>query len=71
MSVLCPFCDGQGEVYRVVVKQTAETIYLCGECDTVWLTENITEDEATNLTDYMAARHLEPLWSELDYIEKI
>ncbi len=71
MSKLCPFCDGQGEIYRVVVKQTNETIFLCGECDTVWLNQAIAENNATNLTDYMAARGLEPLWSELDYIEKI
>ncbi len=71
MSVLCPFCEGQGEVYRVVVKQTSETIYLCGECDSVWLTENIGEDNATNFEDYMSEQGFEPLWSELDYIEKL
>ncbi len=71
MSVLCPFCEEQGEVYRVVVKQTSETIYLCGECDSVWLTDNIGEDNATNFEDYMSEQGLEPLWSELDYIEKL
>ncbi len=70
MSILCPFCDGQGEVYRVVVKQTDETIYLCDECDSVWLKLPI-GSEATNLTDYMARHNLQPLWSELDYIEKL
>ncbi len=71
MSVLCPFCEGQGEVYRVVVQKTDEQIYLCDECDTVWLTEKIGEDNATNFEDFMTNRGLEPLWDELKNVEKL
>ncbi len=71
MSVLCPFCEGQGEIYRVVVQKTDETIYLCGECDSLWLTEEIGEDNASNFEDYMTERGLKPLWDELNYVEKL
>ncbi len=71
MSVLCPFCEGQGEVYRVMIEKTRETVFLCGECDSLWLTEEICEDKASNFEDYMLKRGFEPIWSELNYIEKL
>ncbi|PID79367.1 MAG: hypothetical protein CSB19_02425 [Clostridiales bacterium] len=71
MSILCPFCEGQGEIYRAVVRQTKETIYICDECDTVWLTEQIEEDRATHLESYMSSRALPACWCELERVEKL
>lgn len=71
MSVLCPFCEGQGQIYHAVVKEDSETIYICGECDTVWLTDDISKDNCQAFDCYMLKKGLSPLWSELEDIDKL
>ena len=36
----CPRCDGQGLIFRRVVKATGEAAFLCDECDAVWWAES-------------------------------
>ena len=38
---LCPFCDGQDVIHKATIKKDETVIYICGECDTVWLTDEL------------------------------
>lgn len=66
--IICPFCT-QGYVLKAKVKATNELIKICEECDTVWV-DDVRDDIATNLDDYMTERNLPPLWNELGVIEE-
>lgn len=46
--VFCPFCDGQGIIYKVNMRGTDVVLYICDECDTVWDETTITEDNCLN-----------------------
>ena len=69
--VYCPFCDGQGVIYKAKIKYTDSVIFICDECDTVWKNLQISEDDTLIFKDVMNELGLQPLWSELDEVEKI
>lgn len=71
MAVYCPYCDGEGEVYRAKVSATGECVYICSECDSLWLQPRIMEDGVAFFDDFMLERGLKPLWSELEDVEKL
>ncbi|SEN36897.1 hypothetical protein SAMN05192533_11218 [Mesobacillus persicus] len=72
MMIECPFCDGQGIVCRAEVKKIALTIYICDECDTVWLDgRTIKEESCQPFDEFMNHRGLQTLWSELVRIDRI
>jgi hypothetical protein len=67
----CPFCQGQGMICKAEVKKLARIIYICDECDTIWLDGGeIKEETCLRFDDFMNQHGLQPLWSELDCIEK-
>lgn len=63
--VYCPFCDGQGVIYKAIIKETQIEIYICDECDTVWRDRNIKEDNCERFKDIMNKIGYKGLWSEL------
>lgn len=69
--VYCPFCDGQGVIYKAKIKNIDLVIYICDECDTVWKNTAIDEDSSFRFKDVMNDLGLQPLWSELEETEKI
>ncbi|MBN2797243.1 MAG: hypothetical protein JXR88_17660 [Clostridia bacterium] len=68
---VCPFCSGQGAIQKAVIKKDDTIIFICDECDTVWLTENFEPDRCVRFEDEMEKRGLKPLWSELKDIEAL
>lgn len=67
----CPFCDGQGIVCRASIKKIDRIIYICDECDTIWLESNeIKETNCSSFVSFMEQNGLLPLWSELTHIER-
>ena len=67
----CPFCDGQGLVYQAEVKKLNRPIYICDECDTVWLDgKELKEETCLRFADFMKQHGLQALWSELTHIRK-
>jgi len=40
--MICPRCDGQGEIYKAKVKNLDITLYICDECEACW-------EESTNI----------------------
>ncbi len=70
MQVLCPFCEGQGEIFEAIISATKQKIYICGECDTVWQTADISEENCQPFDCFMLNQNLKPLWNELKDIKK-
>lgn len=67
----CPFCDGQGVICKAKVKKIDHIIYICDECDTIWLNgDEIKEENCKRFDEYMNQLGLQPLWNELAPIEK-
>jgi transposase-like protein len=61
----CPRCD-QGNIVKAEIKATCETIFICEECDAVWLGQsNISRTNFIDFSVLMESKKLEPLWSEL------
>lgn len=67
----CPFCDGEGEVYKGKIKKNQQNIYICSECDTVWLEEDFSKDKSLRFDDIMKNLDLEPLWLELEDLKRL
>jgi len=69
--VYCPFCEGQGIILKAKIKNTDSIIYICDECDTVWKNLEISVDNSLVFKDVLKEFGLQPLWSELEEVEKI
>ncbi len=63
--VYCPFCAKQGVIYKAKIVKNSVQLFICDECDTVWLTEDIREDNCINYRKFMDNHGLKELWSEL------
>lgn len=66
--VYCPFCDGQGVIYKAKVISTSSVILICDECDTMWNTHEIIAENCLNFKKYMQPFGLKGLWSELEEV---
>lgn len=66
----CPRCD-QGWVVRCRVRERADLIKVCEECDTVWLEgQPVSMAAYTDLDPYLSGFGKEPLWSNLVPLER-
>ncbi|MEW8955175.1 hypothetical protein [Clostridium sp.] len=34
--MICPRCDGQGNIYKAKVKDISMILYICDECEACW-----------------------------------
>ncbi len=63
--MICPFCE-QGRIIRASVKKNGKTIFICEECDTVWV-DNISQDTVTNFDGFMSQYGISPaLWEHIE-----
>ncbi|WP_289137706.1 hypothetical protein [uncultured Brevibacillus sp.] len=69
--VYCPFCDGQGLMNEATVVNHDLTIFICDECDTMWESSDIKEENSKNFKEYMDRFRYKGLWSELTNIKRI
>lgn len=69
--ICCPFCEGQGVIYKARIIKNNVAIFICDECDTMWLNSNIKENSCINFGEFMDSLGLKPLWSELHEINKL
>ena len=65
---ICPLCE-QGTIYEVLIRSTNETIFLCEECEALWLNDQIVSSEVFNFDTFMKERSLKPNWDELMIIK--
>jgi hypothetical protein len=71
--ILCPLCNpgGGGEVLRVRILKLNMELWLCDECDALWLDEaDIGTDRADAYWHFMEKHGLPPLWSELEVLTR-
>ncbi len=67
--MLCPICN-QDEITKVQVRATEEILYLCPECETMWLSKDaVSADCLSDFSTYMETKGLPPLWSSLYVLE--
>lgn len=64
--MICPYCN-QGEVLTAIIKHTNMIIYICDECDTVWL-HTIDDKTGLSFSQFMENQNQKPLWSELEVL---
>lgn len=69
--IYCPFCEGQGVIHEAKVINHDFNIYICDECDTMWKTRDIKEDNCKNFKEFMNQLGYLGLWSELTNIKRI
>jgi Zn-finger nucleic acid-binding protein len=67
---ICPLCE-QGLINEVMIKSTNERIYLCEECEALWLNKQINSTEVLNFDDYMKKRNMKPVWDELEIVKQL
>ena len=70
--ISCPSCspeDGKESAYRLIEKATITKnnmiIYLCKPCSLIWLTEDISLENARDYKEYMKSLGLNGAWKEL------
>ncbi len=52
----CPYCD-QDYVWEVAIQGISGIVYMCLECDTVWLnSRDIQDGKGQNFEDFMTQR---------------
>jgi hypothetical protein len=62
----CPRCDGQGDVLAARVNATGLNIFVCDECEAMWLAaEDVGRAGHVDFGTYMQGQGLAPLWSEI------
>lgn len=69
--VFCPFCEGQGLIDKAKVVGKDIEIYICEECDSMWKSTNIQEDNCYNFQVFMNELGMKGLWEELENIERL
>ncbi|MCR1870473.1 hypothetical protein [Longicatena caecimuris] len=66
--MVCPYCE-QGNVVQVKIKRTGKKIYICDECDTIWLNgETISHFNGTGFEEYAKANGFQSIWTELELL---
>ena len=64
--IVCPRCDGQGHIFKKLIKFNKEMIYICDECDAIWFNdEKIQSGNFIDYSTYMESLSRKGLWSEL------
>lgn len=55
--MICPRCDGQGEIFRAQVSGLNIILYICDECDASWEDkENISKKTFVDLSTYLESK---------------
>ena len=69
--MVCPRCDGQGDVIKVRIIATGEIVFLCDECDALWRQGTpIVVKSFTDFSTYVGQYGLKALWNEIERVEK-
>lgn len=71
LMVCCPWCEGNGLIYKAVIKVTGDIIYICDECDLIWKTPDISLENCYTFGEIMSGLGRKDLWSELSNLEPL
>jgi hypothetical protein len=60
--VACPYCQ-QDYVWEINIRELPGPLFMCLECDTVWVTsDEISDKKGQNFEDFMTQRGRTPDW---------
>lgn len=69
--VICPYCR-QDCVWEVNIRDHQGSVYMCLECDTVWLaSDEISDQKGLNYEDFMVQRGLNADWNAIAKIKPV
>lgn len=69
-SMICPRCDGQGELVIARINATGEVVRLCDECDALWPGSGPLDGTAfIDFSTYVAQWGLLGRWNEITILE--
>jgi hypothetical protein len=54
-KVVCPRCDGNGLVYKATLAPLNKTIFICDECEAMWLDTCIGKSNFQDFTVYVTS----------------
>jgi hypothetical protein len=66
--MLCPRCKpgGGGRICRLWVEALRQNVYVCDECDALWMRlEDVQTEPFEDYSTFMRSRGLEPSWDNL------
>ena len=70
--MLCPVCDGEGQILRVLITKLRRQAFLCDECDSLWLDDHKFDPQQSLAFDqFMKAHNLPGLWSEVEILGSV
>jgi uncharacterized protein (DUF983 family) len=70
--MICPRCDGQGRLYRAILKTNRKVLIICDECEATWSeNDEISLENFVDLTTLLKKMGLGYLTSELENINYI
>ena len=52
-KVVCPRCDGNGLVCKLIILPLNQVAYVCDECEATWFNEDIRFENFVNLAPYV------------------
>ncbi|HEV2916295.1 MAG TPA: hypothetical protein VGW78_00955 [Candidatus Babeliales bacterium] len=52
-KVICPRCDGNGIIYRATLLPSSEKIFICDECEAIWLNTDINKSNFKDFTTHI------------------
>ena len=71
IMIFCPFCDGYGLINEAIIRKSGVRIYICEECDTMWTSLDIRENNCQNFEKFMNDQGLQGLWRGLMDIKRL
>ena len=66
--MVCPYCE-QGIVLMARIRKVNKNMYVCDECDIVWVKE-INTQEGIGFDAFMKSEGCEASWDELEIVDK-
>ena len=66
--MICPYCE-QGVVLSVRVKVNNMIVYICEECDTVWMNKEITIYNGMNLDRFSERINYALSWEDFELLD--
>jgi len=55
-KVVCPRCDGNGLIYKAVLVPINRIVFMCDECEALWLDTVIHRCNFQDFTSYVASQ---------------
>lgn len=73
-NMVCPLCDGQGNIYKAKVVDLGIIIKICDECEACWLeNQSVKIENFKGLTTFLKQNNLtykDAIIEDLEYLQE-